>query len=213
MSGPTGQTEAWLSDFGRSYTDRNPKNIDEMDQTYRREFGVSRSQLNSEFIHSLDRSIRILEVGSNVGAQLDGLARMGFTDLTGVELQAYAIERAEALLPAAHFIEGSALDLPFEDGAFDLVFTSGVLIHISPDNLDTVLGEIHRCSSRFIWRFEYFADQLTAVPYRGQDNLMWKGDYRGRYLQLFSDLSPVSDRFVNYLEGGNVDRMYLLRKQ
>lgn len=50
--------------------------------------------MNTLFLGDLDRSLRILEVGANVGFQLALLQRMGFCNLYGIELQPYAVERA-----------------------------------------------------------------------------------------------------------------------
>jgi len=68
---------------------------------------------------------RILEVGCNVGNQLRMLQRMGFNNLYGIELQQYAIEKAKALTKRINIIHGVADDIPFKDGYFDMVFTSG----------------------------------------------------------------------------------------
>jgi len=108
----TKQEGTWAGDFGQSYTDRNPQSPAEMDELYRGFYGISRTELNSEFLGDLDRGISILEVGTNVGTQLRALQQMGFTNLTGLELQEYALERARALSEGITFIQGSAFDLP-----------------------------------------------------------------------------------------------------
>ena len=80
----------------------------------------------------LPMDIRILEVGCNIGNQLRGFQRMGFTSLYGVELQQYAVEKAKMATRNINIIQGSGFDLPFKDNFFDLVCTNVVLIHISP---------------------------------------------------------------------------------
>ena len=56
---------------------------------------------------------------------------------------------ADKVLDEAHLFEGNASKLPFEDNSMDLVFTSGVLIHISPDDLLQACSEIHRVSRKY----------------------------------------------------------------
>ena len=94
-------------------------------------YGYTRTEINSEFIGDFDRDMKILEVGSNVGNQLLCLQEMGFKSLYGIELQNYAVELSKSRTKRINIIEGSAFDIPFKDSYFDLVFTSGVLIHIS----------------------------------------------------------------------------------
>lgn len=212
MKKRTEQIEQWSGQFGKNYTDRNPRSFAEMDALHLREFGITRSALNAEFLGGLDRSLRILEVGANVGAQLMGLRAMGFANLYGIELQAYAVEKAKTAASGINFVQGTALALPFKDGFFDLVYTSGVLIHISPDDIGAVLDEIHRCARTYIWGWEYYADTYTGVPYRGQENLLWKTDFARLYQDRFPSLRLVKERRVKYLGNDNVDAMFLLRK-
>jgi len=61
------------------------------------------------------------------------------------------LKRQKLLPKRINIIHGVADDIPFKDGYFDMVFTSGVLIHISPGNINRVLDEIYRCSREYIW--------------------------------------------------------------
>lgn len=213
MENFTAQTHQWSSEFGKEYTDRNPHTIDAMDALYTKQFGLTRTELNLMFISNLDRSINILEVGSNVGAQLQGLQRNGFENLYGIELQPYAVEVSKQNTKNINLIKGSAFDIPFKDSFFDLVFTSGVLIHINPDDLNIAMGEIYRCTSEYIWGFEYYADQYSEIPYRGSRNLLWKADFAKLYLDKYEDLELVKEKHFKYLDNDNVDSMFLLRKR
>jgi len=60
---------------------------------------------------------------------------MGFTNLYGIELQWYAVEKAKEYTKGINIIQGSGFDIPFKDGYFDLVITNGVLIHIAPKKI------------------------------------------------------------------------------
>jgi len=212
MKKPTDQASKWCGDFGREYTDRNPQSLEEMEELYARNYGLTRTQLNAHFLNGLDRSMRILEVGSNVGNQLLCLQKMGFDRLYGIELQSYAVEIARHRCKNINIIQGEASDIPFKDGYFDMVFTSGVLIHIAPENLPGVMKEIHRCTRSYIFGFEYYSDVTEEVAYRGNSNLLWKADFADKYLKLFDDLVRVKEMHINYLGNENIDSMYLLQK-
>lgn len=208
----TRQMGIWSGTFGREYTDRNATSVEELDALYEREFGIGRQAMNQAFLGSLSRDLRVLEVGSNIGNQLLLLQSMGFTSLYGVELQHYAVQLAKRRTSGVSFIEGSAFDIPCRDGAFDLVFTSGVLIHLAPQDIGTALGEIHRSTRRYIWGMEYFSETCEEVSYRGEQGLLWKSDFCQLYLEQFRDLRLVQQRRYPRPDGGNEDVMFLLER-
>lgn len=213
MKNKTFQEENWSQDHGDEYNKRNPQNIEEVDAVYTKEYGnVTRTDLNKEFLDSLPRDIKILEVGANVGAQLDGLQKMGFKNLYGIDINRAAIETSKANLKGIDIILGSALDLPFRDNYFDLVFTSGVLIHISPDNIKQAMEEIVRCSKKYIWGFEYFAEDYTEVDYRGKSDLLWKANFSKLYLDTFPELKLQKEKKIKYQANDNTDVMFLIEK-
>jgi pseudaminic acid biosynthesis-associated methylase len=209
----TKQASKWSGSFGQEYTDRNPQTLQEMEDLYRKNYGFSRSELNQRFLDGMDCAMRILEVGSNIGNQLLCLQKMGFTSLYGIELQSYAVELAKSRTKGINLIQGEASDIPFKDGFFDMVFTSGVLIHISPSILPSVLNEIHRCTRNYIFGFEYFSDVTQEIPYRGNSDLLWKADFAGIYLELFENLGLQKQEHIKYLHNENVDTMFLLKKK
>jgi pseudaminic acid biosynthesis-associated methylase len=212
MNKETQQMEKWSGDFGKEYTNRNALTLDEMEVLYQKNYGLSRTEMNLKFIGDLDRSIRILEVGSNIGNQLLYLQKMGFSSLYGIELQEYAVEFSKSRTKRINIIQGSAFDIPFKDSFFDLVFTSGVLIHIAPSDLELVMREIYRSSKKLIWGFEYSSDVCTEIPYRGSTGLLWKNNFGKIYIDTFSDLRLVKEEKYKYLDNENIDSMYLLEK-
>jgi pseudaminic acid biosynthesis-associated methylase len=209
----TAQTEVWKGEFGRDYTDRNTFDVAALDDLYRKNYGLTRTQINQTFLQDVPSDSSFLEVGCNTGNQLLLLQQMGYTNLSGVELQPYALEIARSRVQNGSLQQGSALALPFADAAFDVVFTSGVLIHISPADLSRAMDEIHRCARTYIWGMEYYAPSETEVSYRSRNGLLWKMDYARRYLERFPDLELVREQHVPYLENTNVDTVFLLRKK
>lgn len=209
----TVQIRRWTGDFGREYTDRNNCRPAQLDEFYLTTYGATRKELNQRFLQGVPKDARILEVGCNTGTQLLLLKEMGFTDLSGVEIQSYALQRAKERLGDAQVLSASALSLPFSNHHFDLVFTSGVLIHIAPADLPQALAEIYRCARTWIWGMEYYAPQMTEVVYRGNSNLLWKTDYARLYLDTFANLELVREGRIPYLQNENVDTMFLLRRK
>lgn len=209
----TKQTEKWRGEFGTQYSSRNEFSTPELDNLYDRNYGTTRTELNLRFLADIPRSASILEIGCNLGNQLILLHEMGFENLSGIEIQSEIVKKAQSRLPGARVIEGSALKVPFPDASFDLVFTSGLLIHIAPQDIPVAMNEIYRCAKRWLWGFEYYSPQMTEVPYRGQTHLLWKADYARLYTKMFPDLELVSEQQLKYLENDNVDSMFLLRKK
>ena len=212
MSKFTEQMHEWNGQFGKEYTDRNALSLSEMELLYKDNYGITRTEMNSRFIDNLDRDMKVLEVGSNIGNQLLLLQQSGFKNLYGIELQSYAVELSKNNTRRINLIEGSAFDIPFKDGFFDLVFTSGVLIHISPNDISLVLDEIHRCTKKYIWCFEYYSEAYAKIEYRDHANLLWKTDFSKLFLKHFSNLRLVKEEHFKYLNNDNIDAMFLLEK-
>jgi pseudaminic acid biosynthesis-associated methylase len=206
------QLNNWIEQFGKEYTDRNDLSFEELEKLYKENYGFTRTELNTLFLDKIDRSKKILEIGSNIGNQLLVLQKMGFKNLYGIEPQEYAIQLTKDRTLNINIIKGDAFNVPFKDEFFDIVFTSGVLIHIHKQNIKKAIREIYRCSNKYIWGFEYYADKYTEIPYRGQKNLLWKANFPKIYMDTFPDLKIVKIKFFKYLENNNIDVMYLLRK-
>lgn len=202
----------WKGAFGDAYVKRNFFTPRELDADYKKTMGITRSAMNKEFLGTLKKDIRILEVGMNFGLQLEMLQKMGFTNLYGIDLNEKALETARKTQKNISIVHGDALDIPFKDNYFDLVFTADVLIHIAPKNRKKVMSEIYRASKKYIWGYEYFAEKSTEVPYRGHRNVLWKAPFSKLYREAFPDLKVVHEKKYKYTDNNNVDEMFLLRK-
>lgn len=213
----TNQTEFWSGQFGAEYTDRNtPSTLKAWDDNYITNYGITRSEMFSQLLEGIDKNIKILEVGCNSGLQLAGLQAVGFKNLYGIELQSYAVEVSKTITKGINIIQGNAFDIPFKDNYFDLVMTNGVLIHISPTDLPKAFKEIERCSKQYIMGFEYFAEEITDVKYRGNEGFLWKADYAQMYQEQFKNLTLLKNIKYPYLteqEKGNIDNLFLLEKK
>jgi pseudaminic acid biosynthesis-associated methylase len=198
----------WSGQFGNEYTDRNTL----INQSTLEKFGVSRAAMNKQFLDTLDIKT-VLEVGCNRGEQLSVLEyHYPLLNLYGIDINEHAL--SEARQKDFNIIKGSALNIPFKSNYFDLVFTSGVLIHIAPDNLFKIMSEIYRCSKRYIWGMEYFSPNCQEIKYRNNDGFLWKNDFSKLYLDYFPNLELIHEHFYDYQDGSdNTDAMFLLEKK
>jgi len=91
------------------------------------------------------RGKRVLEVGVGLGSDFVNFARAG-AELSGVDLTEAAVTNVRRRLELegleADVQRADAESLPFEDGAFDLVYSWGVLQH-TPDT-ERAVAEVHR---------------------------------------------------------------------
>lgn len=167
-------TDLWTSPFGNDYTKRQAANISARRDVWQM---VLPPDLES-----------VLEVGANVGANLEAMELCTEADFYATEPNDLAREELKSAELCAQVTADPAHKLSFDDNSMDLVFTSGVLIHIPPDKLAASMAEIHRVSRRWIIAAEYFAPSEEMIPYRGHDNALWRRDYGSLYLDQFPDL-------------------------
>ncbi len=196
----TSQLALWRSEFGRSYTDRNDREKPERVESWRRILeGVAVN--------------RALEVGCNVGWNLEYLRRLSIPELYGIEPQPYAVERARWRGPAFGVLQGTAFDLPFKDGYFDLAFTSGVLIHIAPESIGSALDEIYRVSNKYIVAIEYDAATEQEINYRGHAGALWKRDHGGLWQARYPSLKLIRRIELSEEHGYDNCTAHLFEKQ
>ncbi len=195
----TSQLDLWRSPFGAQYTDRN-----DLEQPAR--IATWRRILDGITIE------RALEVGCNVGWNLRYLRAIGVGDAWGIEPQRYAIERARARTPGLTLVPGTAFDLPFRDGWFDLSFTSGVLIHIGPADLGRALDELYRVTSRWLAVIEYDHPEEVEVAYRGNAQALWKRDHGGIIASRFPGLMRRRSGFLDRTAGYDDCTFHLFEK-
>ena len=188
----------WSGEFGDEYVERN------------RTAAEGRRTFWDELLRDIAPA-SVLEVGCNLGANLRWIGGVvPERAVFGVDINERALEELRRHLPRINALWGSARDLPFRDARFDLVFTMGVLIHQSPPVLPLVMSEIVRCARRYVLCGEYYAEQVTEVPYRGQRGALWKRDFGAYYQELFPDLILRKQGFLPRGEGSWDDVTYWL---
>jgi pseudaminic acid biosynthesis-associated methylase len=184
-----GRLEAlWRGTFGVEYTTRNASPGGPRDAFWR--------SVLARFAPA-----SVLEVGCNLGGNLKWIAPAAPGPVVGIDLNQGALGTLARSVPAARPIASAARALPFRAGSFDLVFTMGVLIHQPEVSLPDVMREIVRCSRRFVFCGEYFAETPVEVPYRGQRGALIKRDFGGDYQRLFPSLRLRDRGFLAKEEG------------
>ena len=136
----TQQREFWTGDFGTEYIERN-KTIETVNELYKKQTGITVEKIFENFFEKIDRDCTIIELGCNVGLNLSVLNKIGFKNLTGLEINKSAFSIAKKNNPNISFINSSIEDFEVTK-TFDLVYTAGVLIHINPDTLPLIIKKL-----------------------------------------------------------------------
>lgn len=187
----TEQLKFWRGDFGNDYIGRN-----QADAATLRARVALWAKIMDPLVGAMPSSI--LEVGSNIGNNLRAIGVLSGARLHALEpnADARAILVRDGVVEAADAMEGFAANIPMADGAVDLAFTSGVLIHIHPNELEASMREVHRVAAKYIVCIEYFSDKPEMIPYRGHDDRLFKRDFGGMYLDLFPGLQVLDYGFA-----------------
>ena len=124
------------------------------------------------FIEDLLPSGRVLDAGCGTGVVASRLADRGY-DVTGLDPSAGMLDHLRSRDPRVEAVLGSATDLPFEDGSFDLTFCVAVMHHIADAaDVHTALGEMARVTRPgglvLVWdhnpRNPYWKNLMARVP-------------------------------------------------
>ena len=192
------QENFWESKYGDNYVNRNSHYEPSTQKLIRHQF--------FNRFEGFDKNVSILEIGCNIGLNLQILSLMGFTNFGGIDINALAIDEAKKRLPEADLRTGTVLDMPFEDNSFDVVFSAGVLIHQNPDNsLKTVMSEMIRCSKQWIVGLEDYTENHEMITYMGAPDLYWSGPFVQTFLEVDKSLKIRSNKLVTAEEVGNHD--------
>lgn len=181
----TEQEKFWSGEFGDGYVDRN----------FSEKQVVGRVVHFARFLQSAVGINSILELGCNVGMNLQALKRLNPEfDLTAYEINPKAADIARGL-GIAKVTTGTVVEPLGDQQKYDLTFTSGVLIHINPDALVDVYENLYRLSNRYILVNEYYNPTPVTVEYRGATDKLFKRDFAGELIDRF-DLRLIDYGFL-----------------
>ena len=186
----TAQLQFWRGEFGEGYIERNAASAGHL-----RARVALWAKIMSGMVGNPPASI--LEVGANIGNNLRALRTLTGAEMYALEpnQQARDILVKDGVVPAANAMDGLAAKINLADRGVDMAFTSGVLIHIHPDDLLASCTEIHRVVRRYIACIEYFSDEPAAIPYRGHSDKLFKRDFGSFWLDNFPDLQVLDYGF------------------
>jgi ubiquinone/menaquinone biosynthesis C-methylase UbiE len=71
-------------------------------------------------------------------------------DVTGLDQSAAMLDVAREQVPGATFVQGDALELPFDDGAFERIFSSYFYCHLEEDDRVRFLDEARRVAPELV---------------------------------------------------------------
>jgi spore coat polysaccharide biosynthesis protein SpsF len=180
----TDQENFWAGKFGDDYVGRSSDPISV----------PARINMFSEIIKHTSNVNSFLEFGANVGLNLHALKQI----LPIAVLQAVEINESAFKVLAESFEnvkKDSFLTGNIEETA-DFVFTSGVLIHINPDELANAYQALYKASTKYIMVNEYYSPVPVTIDYRGNKEKLYKRDFAGELLDAYPDLQLVTYGFV-----------------
>ena len=174
----------WAGQFGDEYIDRNVSD----------ELFASNLHFFSNILKSCASVASIIELGANVGMNIKALKMLSpGSILHAVEINSGAYDELSKLDCIAH---NSAIEDFSINETFDLVFTKGVLIHIAPENLESVYSKMYELSNKYILIGEYYNPSPVELSYRGNEGMLFKRDFAGDLLTKFNDLRLIDYGFA-----------------
>ena len=104
-------------------------------------------------------------------------------EVVGIDASERMLELARVQVPNATFVQGEALSLPFEDGAFERVFTSYFYCHLEEGDRERFLTEARRVASELV--VVASIRRADDLPERWDDRLLKDGSRWTVYKRVF----------------------------
>tara|TARA_B100001250_G_scaffold414462_1_gene453010 strand:+ start:1700 stop:2326 length:627 start_codon:yes stop_codon:yes gene_type:complete len=164
------QLNYWLNNF--KYVERNNK-FDNL--------------LGKKVWHNLLKNKKIynvLECGSNIGRNLKQInlaypnKKLSFIELN---TEAFQICKLNKNIENSH--NSSIENCKIPRNSYDLVFTSGVLIHLNDQTFRKVIKKMIKWTKKYIIILEYFSTTRIEKEYRGKKGLLFLREYGEEFLK------------------------------
>ncbi|MDI9355571.1 MAG: hypothetical protein QM536_00905 [Chitinophagaceae bacterium] len=182
----TEQENFWAEDFGDDYIQRNQGEV------------LLASNINffSKSLNHADKIGSCIEFGANIGMNLKAL-KLLYPNilLQGIEINKHASEELAKLIGKENTFNSSIVDTTINFKA-DLSLIKGVLIHINPEKLPLVYHKLYESSMKYILIAEYYNPSPVTISYRGHNERLFKRDFAGEFLDMFSDIRLIDYGFV-----------------
>lgn len=203
------QEKMWSGKFGDDYTKRCVDRVKNNTHFFQDcipwdSYPGSRHEVNS-----------VIEFGAGSGENIKAIQKLfPNTKFTAIEINHFAIKELKKIKNVkVHNI--SALDYDLID-KYDLVLTKGFLIHIHPDNLKDIYKRLYDSCGKYILICEYYNPiPMTIAVYRNQEDALWKRDFAGEMMDIYSDLKLLACGFAYHRDEYPQDDItwFLLRKE
>ncbi|MFH1506868.1 MAG: pseudaminic acid biosynthesis-associated methylase [Candidatus Omnitrophota bacterium] len=194
----------WEGEFGKEWSIRNYM-----------ERAKLRESFWSELLKYVPKVRSVLEIGCNVGMNLQALhkANQGLK-ITGLEPNNYAFQEAKKIAKGRWSVLNDDVLNATIDKKVDLVFTCTVLIHIDPNDMESVLRKIYDLSNSYILAMEYYWPWpiIKEIRYRGLKNALWKRDFGALWLKYFK-LEVIEVGYIGDLCGFDRTTWWLFKKK
>jgi ubiquinone/menaquinone biosynthesis C-methylase UbiE len=135
----------------KAYYDARAREYDEWYEGLGRFDGLDRPRWNDD-VRRLERVVaslpplRTLDVACGTGF----LTRHLRGEIVGLDQSASMLAIAQERVPRGEFVPGDALELPFQDGSFDRVFTGHFYGHLERDLREAFLLEARRVARELV---------------------------------------------------------------
>ncbi|MCX6723792.1 MAG: class I SAM-dependent methyltransferase [Candidatus Staskawiczbacteria bacterium] len=165
---------------------------------------VQRSEFLLKFFKKYaDSQDKILEIGCNVGRNLNYLFVAGYKNLRGIEISKEAVELMKRVYPK--ILSSVKVDInsvenavkTIENDSFDVVFTMAVFQHIHPDS-EFVFSEVARITKKYL------------IIIEDEDGVTWR-HFPRRYKKIFENLGMRQIEQFNCKEIADFGRNYWVR--
>lgn len=127
---------------------------------------------------------QVLECGSNIGRNLKQInIAYPRKKLSFIEINKKAYEICKKNKNIFYSYNSSIENCKIKNNSFDLVFTSGVLIHVSDSSLKKIINNMTNWTKKYILVMEYFSTSRIEKKYRGKRGLLFTRDYGKEFLK------------------------------
>ena len=131
-----------------------------------------------------------LEIGCNIGLNLIELKKF-------IQNQNYMVLDKQKCLRYCEKNSLASTDLYIFQNKkkFDLLISSGVLIHQNPKNLKQFYRKMYNLSKKYLYLDEYFNPRPVMISYRGFKNKLFKRDFAKELWHLYPKLKLIDYGF------------------
>ncbi|HEV7807758.1 MAG TPA: class I SAM-dependent methyltransferase [Solirubrobacteraceae bacterium] len=191
-----GRTPVWVWDSERCrryWATRTSDGADNRPVDYARKPVAIVDLLHDFWTPEVSVDDEILELGCNVGANLERLRQLGYRRLRGAEINANALAELPRHFPElaadVGLLQGSFEELlaTLEAGSVHVVFTMAVLLHLHPQS-DFVFDEMVRIAGRYVCVVEAESATLPYIFARDYGRVFTRRGWREvRCMQIATD--------------------------